>query len=47
MQSFADFAAQHVGQQEAEMLAQQFNEGFWTKEYTTWNYRPDLSVKEE
>lgn len=43
MQGFADFAAQHIGQAEAEALAQEFNEGFWTKEFTMRLYRADLS----
>lgn len=34
-----------IGEKKAEALAQQFNEGFWNKEFTVLTYRPDLSAE--
>ncbi len=44
VQSFADFASQHIGKKAAEELEQQFNEGFWSKSYQTLHYRSDVSL---
>lgn len=47
VQSFADFAARHIGKEKAEALAQQFTDGFWRKEFTMLSYRPDFSVEKK
>jgi len=45
VKSFADFAALQVGENNARELEQQFNEGFWIKDYKILNFRSDLSPK--
>lgn len=45
IKSFGDFASKYIGKKEAEELEQQFNEGFWSKDYVVLKYRYDLSPK--
>ncbi len=43
-QSFYEFAAQHMGEEDAAGMFQRFNESFWNSSYTIYRWREDLSM---
>lgn len=43
-QSFLGFAAEHMGEEDAMEMLEDFGEGFWTSTYTIYRWREDLSM---
>lgn len=43
-QSFYEFAAEHMGEDDAMAMLEDFGEGFWTSTYTIYRWREDLSM---
>jgi hypothetical protein len=42
--SFSEFAAEHMGQDDAMEMMEDFGEGFWSSTYTIYRWREDLSM---
>lgn len=45
--TFFEFAGEHMGEEEAAAMFNQFNESFWDSEYTIYRLRPDLSMSSD
>lgn len=43
-QSFYEFAVEHLGEEDATEMLEDFGEGFWTSSYTIYRWREDLSM---